>query len=93
MPRMAVTGDKQAVLAFWLFPVTVLLSSKNSLMSELYRETKKPSRFLVLKTKFLIKSCDLWFSCRPGTFKRYCCVPASVPALLTERKTQLFTEY
>lgn len=58
---MAVTGAKQAVLAFWLLPVTVL-GSKNSLMSALYRETKKSSSFLVLKTKFLIKSCDLWFS-------------------------------
>lgn len=88
---MAVTGAKQAVLAFWLLPVTVL-SSKTSLMSELYRETKKSSSFLVLKTKFLINSYDLWFSWRPGTFSGSCWVPASVPALLTERKARLFTE-
>lgn len=43
-PGMAVTGAKQAVLAFWLLPVTVL-SSKNSLMSVLYRETKKVIKF------------------------------------------------
>lgn len=43
-PRMAVTGAKQAVLAFWLLPVTVL-SSKNSLMPALYRETKKVIKF------------------------------------------------